>query len=119
MGLSHLPDGAAFAHFYRPLCSQALVFVTLTSPTVMFLVPFLTFARLSRAGDAFAPDVGVETKPLLKFACVASTRLLKQNAMGTSDSHNKVYYNERQGRPIGTNTLDKSAAPNSRGTDFL
>ena len=75
----------------------------------MFLVPFLTFARLSRAGDAFAPDVGVETKPLLKFACVASTRLLKQNATGTSDSHNKVYYNERQGRPIGTNTLDKSA----------
>ena len=50
---------------------------------------------------------------------VASTRLLKQNATGTSDSCNKVYYNERQGRPIGTNTLDKSVAPNSRGTEFL
>ena len=50
---------------------------------------------------------------------VASTRLLKQTATGTSDSHNKVYYNERQGWPIGTNTLDKSEARNSRGTEFL
>ena len=50
---------------------------------------------------------------------VASTRLLKQNATGTSDSCNKVYYNERQGVLIGTNTLDKSVAPNSQGTEFL
>ena len=68
---------------------------------------------------ACRPNHGTGCISILSSSVVASTRLLKQNAMGTSDSHNKVYYNERQGRPIGTNTLDKSAAPNSRGTEFL
>ena len=52
--------------------------------------------------------------PFLHDTLVASTRLLKQNATGTNDSHNKVYCNERQGQPIRTNTLDQSAAPNEQ-----
>ena len=61
--------------------------------------------------------IGVQS--LFHVHSAASTRLLKQNAMGTSDSHDKVYCNKRQGRPIGTNTLDQSAALNSRGIEFL